>query len=163
MKIVALDVVDWRYPTSLNSDGSDAVHKDPDYSCVYVVLRTDDAAVPAGYGLTFTLGRGNEVVVRVGGEGHHVGPGTAEVLGALGRDRTVPDHHGATPREAQRHDVVEGSHGAHPGVVVVRTTSPSSDRWMPHSVLPSKDAQRPARGSVPGVTGLVQGAQPMDG
>ena len=38
------------------------MHKDPDYSCVYVVLRTDDAAVPAGYGLTFTLGRGNEVV-----------------------------------------------------------------------------------------------------
>jgi L-fuconate dehydratase len=60
MKIVALDVVDWRYPTSLNSDGSDAVHKDPDYSCVYVTLRTDGAL--DGYGLTFTLGRGNEVV-----------------------------------------------------------------------------------------------------
>jgi len=63
-KITSLDVVDWRYPTSLNSDGSDAVHKDPDYSCVYVVLRTDAADGLEGYGLTFTLGRGNEVVAR---------------------------------------------------------------------------------------------------
>jgi len=30
-KITAIRVVDWRYPTSLHSDGSDAVHKDPDY------------------------------------------------------------------------------------------------------------------------------------
>ena len=29
-KIVSLEVVDWRYPTSLHGDGSDAVHKDPD-------------------------------------------------------------------------------------------------------------------------------------
>ena len=62
MKITDLSVIDWRYPTSLNSDGSDAVHKDPDYSCVYVVLHTDDEAGLEGYGLTFTLGRGNEVV-----------------------------------------------------------------------------------------------------
>ena len=58
--ISSLDVVDWRYPTSLNSDGSDAVHKDPDYSCVYVQLTTADGL--EGFGLTFTLGRGNEVV-----------------------------------------------------------------------------------------------------
>ena len=62
MKITAVDVHDLRFPTSSDLSGSDAVHKDPDYSCVYVVLRTDDDAVPAGYGLTFTLGRGNEVV-----------------------------------------------------------------------------------------------------
>jgi hypothetical protein len=30
--ITGLDVVDWRYPTSLQGDGSDAVHKDPDVS-----------------------------------------------------------------------------------------------------------------------------------
>ena len=62
MKITSVDVHDLRFPTSSDLSGSDAVHKDPDYSCVYVVLRTDDDAVPAGYGLTFTLGRGNEVV-----------------------------------------------------------------------------------------------------
>ena len=62
MKITSVDVHDLRFPTSSDLSGSDAVHKDPDYSCVYVVLHTDDAAVPAGYGLTFTLGRGNEVV-----------------------------------------------------------------------------------------------------
>lgn len=59
-KITGLDVVDWRFPTSIRSDGSDAVHKDPDYSCVYVTLTTDTELV--GYGLTFTLGRGNEIV-----------------------------------------------------------------------------------------------------
>jgi hypothetical protein len=35
-------------------------------------------------------------------------------------------------------------------------------KWMPHSVF-SLPRQRPARGSSPGFTGLVQGAQPMDG
>lgn len=34
--------------------------------------------------------------------------------------------------------------------------------WRPHSVF-SKVAQRPARGSSPWATGLVQGAQPMLG
>lgn len=58
-------VVDWRYPTSLKSDGSDAVHKDPDYSCVYVILGTDDSNGLEGYGLTFTLGRGNEVIAKM--------------------------------------------------------------------------------------------------
>lgn len=62
MKITGMEVHDLRFPTSKDLSGSDAVHKDPDYSCVYVVLRTDDASVPEGYGLTFTLGRGNEVV-----------------------------------------------------------------------------------------------------
>ena len=32
------------------------------YSCVYVILNTDNPDLPAGYGLTFTLGRGNEIV-----------------------------------------------------------------------------------------------------
>ena len=34
-KITALEVVDWRYPTSLHGDGSDAVHKDPDVSLLF--------------------------------------------------------------------------------------------------------------------------------
>jgi hypothetical protein len=28
--ITSMEVVDWRYPTSLSGDGSDAVHTDPD-------------------------------------------------------------------------------------------------------------------------------------
>ena len=29
IKITGMEVIDWRYPTSLHSDGSDAVHKVP--------------------------------------------------------------------------------------------------------------------------------------
>lgn len=36
-------------------------HTDPDYSCVYVTIRTNSDHY--GNGLTFTLGRGTEVVV----------------------------------------------------------------------------------------------------
>jgi len=54
-------VVDVRFPTSLGSIGSDAVNKDPDYSAAYCVLETD--AGVEGHGLTFTLGRGNELCV----------------------------------------------------------------------------------------------------
>jgi L-fuconate dehydratase len=61
MKIVGLDVLDLRFPTSRTNDGTDAVHLDPDYSAAYVVLRTD--AGLEGHGLTFTIGRGNEVCV----------------------------------------------------------------------------------------------------
>ena len=61
-KIERVEVRDVRFPTSDFQDGSDAVHKDPDYSCVYVVLHTTSARVPEGHGFTFTLGRGNEVI-----------------------------------------------------------------------------------------------------
>ena len=43
-------------------DGSDATHPDPDYSAVYVTLVTDSEDFK-GYGITFTLGRGNEIVL----------------------------------------------------------------------------------------------------
>src|SRR3954468_22185337 len=58
-----LSVRDIRFPTSRNLDGSDAVNVDPDYSCAYVVLHTDDTGGLEGHGLTFTTGRGTEVVV----------------------------------------------------------------------------------------------------
>ena len=61
MKITGLDVVDVRFPTSREMHGSDAMHADPDYSAACVTLRTDGAH--EGYGLTFTIGRGTEVVV----------------------------------------------------------------------------------------------------
>jgi L-fuconate dehydratase len=61
MIIRDLEVLDLRFPTSRTHAGTDAVHVDPDYSAAYVVLKTD--AGIEGHGLTFTIGRGNEVVV----------------------------------------------------------------------------------------------------
>src|SRR5947207_953068 len=61
--ITALTVHDIRFPTSRSLDGSDAMNTAPDYSAAYVVLDTDDSRGLAGHGLTFTCGRGNEVVV----------------------------------------------------------------------------------------------------
>ena len=58
--VVDLRVQDIRFPTSLEADGSDAIHPDPDYSACYVTLTTDNGY--NGYGLAFTLGRGNEIV-----------------------------------------------------------------------------------------------------
>jgi L-fuconate dehydratase len=63
MRVVSLDVRDIRFPTSRSLDGSDAMHQKPDYSCAYVVLRTDSDTAVEGCGLTFTNGRGTEVVV----------------------------------------------------------------------------------------------------
>jgi len=57
--IVSLEVLDLRFPTSRTNAGTDAVHVDPDYSAAYVILRTDGGL--EGHGLTFTIGRGNEV------------------------------------------------------------------------------------------------------
>jgi L-fuconate dehydratase len=59
-KIISVDAVDVRFPTSLSMDGSDAMNKDGDYSATYVVIRTDDPGL-AGFGFTFTIGRGNDV------------------------------------------------------------------------------------------------------
>jgi L-fuconate dehydratase len=55
-------VVDLRFPTSRYQIGSDAVNKDPDYSAAYCILETD--AGIEGHGLTFTLGRGTDLVVQ---------------------------------------------------------------------------------------------------
>ena len=54
---------DIRFPTSQQLDGSDAMNPDPDYSAAYVILQTDDSDGRAGHGMTFTIGRGNEVCV----------------------------------------------------------------------------------------------------
>lgn len=60
-KITGLTTHDLRFPTSDSLDGSDAMNPDPDYSAAYVVLETDGAH--SGHGLTFTIGRGNEICV----------------------------------------------------------------------------------------------------
>jgi L-fuconate dehydratase len=59
--ITDVRVIDLRFPTSREQIGSDAVNKDPDYSAAYCILETDSGL--AGHGLTFTLGRGTELVV----------------------------------------------------------------------------------------------------
>ncbi len=63
LTIVGVQAYDIRFPTSRTLDGSDAMNSDPDYSAAYVVLQTDHPAVLAGHGMTFTIGRGNEVCV----------------------------------------------------------------------------------------------------
>ena len=55
-------VLDIRFPTSRNLDGSDAMNPDPDYSAAYVIVRTTRSDGLEGHGLTFTIGRGTEVV-----------------------------------------------------------------------------------------------------
>src|SRR6476661_6103914 len=59
--ITAIRVHDVRFPTSVDLDGSDAMNPDADYSAAYVVLETDIVGLN-GYGLTFTIGRGNDIV-----------------------------------------------------------------------------------------------------
>ena len=59
-KIRSMRIEDVRFPTSQFLDGSDAMNPAPDYSAAYVVLETDTPGLE-GHGLTFTIGRGNEV------------------------------------------------------------------------------------------------------
>jgi L-fuconate dehydratase len=73
--VTALDI---RFPTSRMLDGSDAMNPDPDYSAAYVILRTDHPAGLEGHGLTFTIGRGNELCVAA-----------IEALAPLVRGRTL--------------------------------------------------------------------------
>ncbi|MDQ4078461.1 MAG: fuconate dehydratase [Chloroflexota bacterium] len=54
---------DIRFPTSRHLDGSDAMNPDPDYSAAYAILHTDSPAGLEGHGLTFTIGRGNDLCV----------------------------------------------------------------------------------------------------
>jgi L-fuconate dehydratase len=60
--VTGVDVRDVRFPTSRTLAGSDAMNEAPDYSAAYVVLATDRDGL-TGHGMTFTIGRGTEVVV----------------------------------------------------------------------------------------------------
>ena len=79
-----LRVSDVRFPTSRELDGSDAMNPDPDYSAAYAELRTSDGDV--GYGLVFTIGRGNDVQCAAieALAGHVVGRDVDELLAHLG-------------------------------------------------------------------------------
>ena len=58
-RITTVTTHDVRFPTGRARDGSDAMNPAPDYSAAYVVLHTSDG--PDGHGMTFTIGRGNEI------------------------------------------------------------------------------------------------------
>jgi L-fuconate dehydratase len=60
--ITRVEARDIRFPTSRELIGSDAMHKAPDYSAAYCILHTDDPSL-SGHGLTFTIGRGNDLCV----------------------------------------------------------------------------------------------------
>lgn len=59
-RVTARDI---RFPTSRSLDGSDAMNATSDYSATYVTLETNSPRGLAGHGLTFTIGRGNELCV----------------------------------------------------------------------------------------------------
>ncbi|NKM21374.1 fuconate dehydratase [Rhizobium laguerreae] len=85
-RITDLRVFDLRFPTSQSLDGSDAMNPDPDYSAAYVILDTD-APDLAGHGLTFTIGRGNDICCMAIEAMRHlvVGAELAEVLAHPGK------------------------------------------------------------------------------
>ncbi|MDQ1572824.1 MAG: L-fuconate dehydratase [Actinomycetota bacterium] len=88
--ITSVEVVDVRFPTSLTADGSDAMNKDGDYSAAYVILKTDAENI-AGYGFTFTIGRGNDICTLAAQQ---------RALPLIGRDvDELLDDLGATYRE----------------------------------------------------------------
>jgi L-fuconate dehydratase len=73
LRIERVLTYDVRFPTSASGAGSDAMNPDPDYSAAYVVLETSDPTGPSGHGLTFTLGRGNEIcIAAIKALSHHV-------------------------------------------------------------------------------------------
>jgi len=61
--ITQVAVRDIRFPTSKSMDGSDAMNSTSDYSATYVTLHTDSGDGLQGHGLTFTIGRGNDLCV----------------------------------------------------------------------------------------------------
>lgn len=63
MRITGLVTHDIRFPTSKTLAGSDATSPSPDYSAAYVTLKTDAPDALEGNALSFTAGRGTEVVI----------------------------------------------------------------------------------------------------
>jgi len=84
-RIMALRAHDVRFPTSDGLHGSDAMNPDPDYSAAVAVLETDDTTL-SGHGMTFTIGRGNEICVAAirAFERHVVGRDLDEVEADMG-------------------------------------------------------------------------------
>ncbi|KAI9722494.1 MAG: L-galactonate dehydratase [Chrysothrix sp. TS-e1954] len=67
--ISSITTKDVRFPTSLDQTGSDAMNAAGDYSAGYCILHTSipntgnsTQPPPKGHGMTFTIGRGNELI-----------------------------------------------------------------------------------------------------
>ena len=67
--ITSITTRDVRFPTSLDKTGSDAMNAAGDYSAGYCILNTSLPKItnpsqtsPKGHGMTFTIGRGNELI-----------------------------------------------------------------------------------------------------
>jgi len=60
VKVANIVAQDIRFPTSKENLGTDAVHIDCDYSATYVTIETEDNNL-TGIGLTFTIGKGNDL------------------------------------------------------------------------------------------------------
>ncbi len=84
-RITTLRAHDIRFPTSDGLHGSDAMNPDPDYSAAVAVLETDEDGL-SGHGLTFTIGRGNEICVAAirAYERHVVGRDLDEIEADMG-------------------------------------------------------------------------------
>ena len=84
IKITGWRSHDVRFPTSGGRHGSDAMNKDPDYSAAYIVLETNRTDL-AGHGLTFTIGRGNDLCVKAAEmlAGRLVGQRLADITGDM--------------------------------------------------------------------------------
>jgi len=63
-KISKISTFDLRFPTSSTLSGSDAMNPDPDYSSAYLEVETDADDGIKGVGFVFTIGRGNDVVIK---------------------------------------------------------------------------------------------------
>jgi L-fuconate dehydratase len=84
-RIITVSAFDIRFPTSERLDGSDAMNKDPDYSAAYIVIET--ASGNQGFGLIFTIGRGNDICCRAVEAMRHlvVGKDFADIKADIGR------------------------------------------------------------------------------
>jgi len=84
-KITHFEIHDVRFPTSLTGDGTDAMNTDCDYSSAYVSLCTNTDLV--GHGMTFTIGRGNDIVCMAIKEvaARLVGKDTEELFADMGK------------------------------------------------------------------------------
>lgn len=58
--------LDLRFPTSLDASGSDAMNPAGDYSATHIVLKTNTDLT--GYGISFTIGRGNDLTAAAAGQ-----------------------------------------------------------------------------------------------
>ena len=63
-KISKISTYDLRFPTSATLSGSDAMNPDHDYSSAYLEVETDANDGHKGIGFVFTIGRGNDVVIK---------------------------------------------------------------------------------------------------